>query len=113
MEENNIVTENPEWDLMEYNVTRFTNLEEFLNFVLDFFMSAAVLIAVVFIVVTGFTYILSFGDENKIQKANKALVYIIVGLAVALIAPLLIRFLLDQIMATPISWVNIITKQFL
>ncbi len=90
-------------DISELNVTRFENLEEFINFALDFFMSVAVLIAVVFIVVTGFTYILSFGDEAKIQKANKALVYIIVGLAVSLIAPLLIRFLLDQIMATPVT----------
>ncbi len=87
-------------DLSELNVTRFADLEEFINFALDFFMSVAVLIAVVFIVVTGFTYILSFGDENKIQKANKALVYIIVGLVVCLVAPLLIRFLLQQIMAT-------------
>ncbi len=89
-------------DLSELNVTRFADLEEFINFALDFFMSLAVIIAVVFIVVTGFTYILSFGDEAKIQKANKALVYIIVGLAVALIAPLVIRFLLDQIMATSV-----------
>ena len=88
-------------DLSDLNVTRFADLEEFVNYALDFFMSLAVLIAVVFIVVTGFTYILSFGDENKIAKANKALVYIIVGLIVALVAPLLIRFLLDQIMATP------------
>ena len=86
-------------DLSDLNVTRFVDLEEFINYALDFFMSVAVLIAVVFIVVTGFTYILSFGDEVKIQKANKALVYIIVGLIVALVAPLLIRFLLEQIMA--------------
>lgn len=90
-------------DIADLNVTRFENLEEFINFALDFFMSVAVLVAVVFIVVTGFTYILSFGDEGKIQKANKALVYIIVGLAVSLIAPLVIRFLLDQIMATPVT----------
>jgi len=88
-----------DWDLSKYNVTRFADLQEFIDFALDFFMSLAVIVAVVFIVVTGFTYILSFGDETKIQKANKALVYIIVGLAVALIAPLVIRFLLDQIMA--------------
>lgn len=85
-------------DISDLNVTRFTDLEEFINYALDFFMSVAVLVAVIFIVITGFTYILSFGDENKIQKANKALVYIIVGLAVSLIAPLLIRFLLEQIM---------------
>lgn len=90
-------------DLSDLNATRFEDLEEFINYALDFFMSVAVIVAVVFIVVTGFTYILSFGDENKIQKANKALVYIIVGLAVSLIAPLLIRFLLDQIMATPVT----------
>ncbi len=90
-------------DLSDLNATRFEDLEEFINYALDFFMSVAVIVAVVFIVVTGFTYILSFGDETKIQKANKALVYIIVGLAVSLIAPLLIRFLLDQIMATPVT----------
>ena len=94
------LAETSQWDLSQYNVTRFADLQEFIDFAIDFFMSLAVIIAVVFIVVTGFTYILSFGDETKIQKANKALVYIIVGLAVALIAPLVIRFLLDQIMAT-------------
>ena len=88
-------------DLSDLNVTRFADLEEFIHYALDFFMSVAVIVAVVFIVVTGFTYILSFGDENKIQKANKALVYIIVGLAVSLIAPILIKFLLEQIMSVP------------
>ena len=88
-------------DISDLNATRFADLGEFINYALDFFMSVAVLVAVAFIIVTGFTYIFSFGDEAKIAKANKALVYIIVGLIVALVAPLLIRFLLEQIMATP------------
>jgi hypothetical protein len=83
------------------NVTQFNDLLEFINFLLDFFMSLAVLLAVIFIVVTGFSYILSFGDENKIKAANKSLVFTLVGLAVALIAPLVIRFLLRDILGTP------------
>ena len=82
----------------DLNVTQFDDLLAFVNFLLDFFMSFAVLIAVVFIVVTGFSYILSFGDENKIQKANKSLIFTLVGLAVCLIAPLVIRFILQDIL---------------
>ncbi len=82
----------------DLNVTQFDDLLEFVNFLLDFFMSFAVLIAVIFIVVTGFSYILSFGDETKIQKANKSLIFTLVGLAVCLIAPLVIRFILQDIL---------------
>jgi hypothetical protein len=85
-------------NLSELNATQFTDLIEFVNYILDLFMSLSVLIAVVFIVITGFTYIFSFGDENKIAKANKALIFTIVGLAVCLIGPLLIKFLLERIL---------------
>ncbi len=82
----------------DLNVTQFDDLLEFINYLLDFFMSFAILLAVVFIVVTGFSYILSFGDESKIQKANKSLVYTLIGLAVCLIAPLVIKFILKDIL---------------
>jgi len=82
----------------ELNVTQFDDLLEFVNFLLDFFMSFAVLVAVVLIVVTGFSYILSFGDQSKIEKANKSLIYTLIGLAVCLIAPLVIRFILQDIL---------------
>jgi len=48
------------------------------------------------IIVSGFQYVISFGDEKKISKATSSLVFAIVGMVLVFIAPLIIQFILDN-----------------
>lgn len=78
------------------NYTTYTDLITFAKHVLDFVISISALIAVISLVITGFTYILSMGDDKKIEKANKSLLFTLVGLVVCFIAPMIIRFILEK-----------------
>jgi hypothetical protein len=52
--------------------------------------------AVIMILVSGFRYITSGGDSNKVSAAKGALIYALVGLLIAALAQLLVHFVLHQ-----------------
>lgn len=54
-------------------------------------------IAVIFIVIGGFKYVTSGGDEDKIGSARETITYGIVGLAVSLLAFAVITFVNDLV----------------
>lgn len=54
------------------------------------------LLSVIVIIISGMKFILSGGDSNKVSNAKNSLIYALVGLAVAALAQLLIRFVLFQ-----------------
>jgi len=58
----------------------------------------AALVAVVFLIVAGYTYITAAGDADKIEKAGKTITASIVGLVVILIARVLVELVLRKIM---------------
>jgi uncharacterized membrane protein (DUF373 family) len=60
------------------------------------FMTAAV-IAVIVIVIAGFTYVMSMGDPQKTAKAKDTILYALIGLAVAIFANVIISFVLGKI----------------
>lgn len=57
--------------------------------------------AVIMIVVAGFKYIASGGDSSKIASAKNTLVYALVGLVVAVLAQVIVRFVLTQAATAP------------
>jgi hypothetical protein len=61
--------------------------------VLSFVIGAA---AVIMIIVSGFRYITSGGDSNKVSGAKSTLIYALVGVFIAAIAQLLVHFALYQ-----------------
>lgn len=52
--------------------------------------------SVMVIIISGFKYITSGGDQNKVSNAKGSLIYALVGLAVAALAQLMIHFVLYQ-----------------
>lgn len=87
-------------DLTILNNTGFENLTEFLFFVVNFAISFSVLIAVISIVISGFKFILSFGDEDKTKSATKSLTFSLVGLVIVFVSPRIIEFIINEILTT-------------
>lgn len=55
------------------------------------------IVAVIMIMVAGFRYITSAGDSNGITSAKHTLIYAIVGLIVAAMAQIIVRFVLSKV----------------
>ncbi len=54
------------------------------------------LAAVIMIIVGGFKYITSSGDSSNISSAKSTILYAIVGLVIAVLAQVIVRFVLNQ-----------------
>lgn len=52
--------------------------------------------AVIMIILAGFKYITSGGDSNKVSNAKNTLVYAVIGIIVAVLAQLIVRFVITQ-----------------
>lgn len=53
-------------------------------------------LAIIMIIVSGFRYITSGGDANKVSGAKNTLIYALVGIAVAVLAQLLVNFVITK-----------------
>lgn len=53
--------------------------------------------AVIMIIVSGFKYVTSSGDSGSIASAKTTLIYALVGLAIAALAQVLVRFVLNTV----------------
>jgi len=72
--------------------TPFEDAKEFLDKVIDLLVKMVGLVALVFLVVGGFRLIVAAGNDNEIQKAKTMITYSIIGLAVTLLAYLIVAF---------------------
>lgn len=86
------------FDLSTITGTAYTNLPEFVLSVINFAVGVSALVAVVSIILTGFRYMLSFGDSKKIEAANRSMIFSIVGLVLVFVAPTVIEFIINQIL---------------
>lgn len=50
------------------------------------------IVAIIFIIVSGFKYITSSGNEQKVSEAKRTLIYAVIGLGVAALAQILVNF---------------------
>jgi len=84
-------------DLSFLNSTGYEGLREFLDATLSLAVGLSVLVTVVSLVISGFRFMLSNGDEDKIKAAQKSLVFSLLGLILVFLAPTVIQFVLDKI----------------
>lgn len=54
-------------------------------------------VAVIMVMISGFKYITSGGDSQKIASAKSTLIYAIVGLIVVALAQVIVRFVIGQV----------------
>lgn len=67
-------------------------LQQFVNII-----SAVVgVVAVIMIIVGGFKYITSGGDNSNVAAAKNTIIYAIIGLIIVALAQLIVRFVLSQ-----------------
>ncbi|HRI05545.1 MAG TPA: hypothetical protein PLV59_01215 [Candidatus Dojkabacteria bacterium] len=85
-------------DFSGLNNTGYANLIEMVQGTLNLVIAITALIAVAALVYSGFQYILSAGDTGKAEKAQKSITYTLVGLVVVFISPLIIRFILNNVL---------------
>jgi hypothetical protein len=62
---------------------------------IDFFVYFSAFVAVVLIVVAGYSFMTSAGDPEKVKKAQKTLTAAIVGMVIVFMARMIIGFVLD------------------
>lgn len=85
-------------DLSFLNNTGFEDLLGFLHSVIDIVISLSVLLVIFAIVVSGFKFIFSMGDEKKIQEAGKSLAFALLGLILVFLSPTIIQFVIKEIL---------------
>lgn len=84
-------------DFSFLNSTGFSNLEGFLFFIVNSAISISVVLAVVALVVAGFKFILSFGDDDKRADATRSVLYALIGLVLVFISPTVIEFIIQKV----------------
>ncbi|HRY22572.1 MAG TPA: hypothetical protein P5311_02310 [Candidatus Dojkabacteria bacterium] len=85
-------------DLQSLNFTSFGDLKEFVFFVVQLGMSLSVLLVVASLVITGFKYIFSMGDEEKVKGATRSLTFSLLGLVIIFLSPRLIEFIINEVL---------------
>ena len=85
-------------DLSPLVGTSYENLQEFLYFLINYAITISAVVAVVSLIISGFKYILSFGDDKKIKAATSSIIYSLVGLVLVFIAPTVIKFVINTLL---------------
>ena len=70
----------------------------FVKFLFNTFIGLSALVAVAMIIYSGYLFITSAGDAEKIEKGRKGLTAAIVGMFIVFIAKALVLFLLEEIL---------------
>jgi len=86
------------FDLSTITSTAYGDISSFLLAMINFAIGASALIAVVSVILSGFRYMLSFGDDKKIKVANRSLIFSIIGLVLVFISPTVIEFVINKIL---------------
>lgn len=55
------------------------------------------IVAVIMVITAGFKYVTAGGDSNKITSAKNTLIYAIIGVAIAVLAQVIVHFVLEKL----------------
>jgi len=64
--------------------------------IVNIFSIVVGIVAVIMIIIGGFKYITSSGDSNNISSAKNTIMYAIVGIVIAALAQVIVRFVLKR-----------------
>jgi chromate transport protein ChrA len=64
---------------------------------INFFVIFSAVVAVIMLVVAGYTFITSAGDADKVEKATKTLSAAIIGMVIVFVAKILVQYVLGVI----------------
>ena len=83
--------------LAECNVEEDDSLIPTLQVIINVILGVLGLVAVIFIIMGGITYVTSAGDPGKIKKAKDTILYGIIGVVVALLAYSIVNLVLSSV----------------
>lgn len=83
------------------------SLPTFINDGLNVLLGAAAFIAVIYIIIGGFSYVTSAGNPEKVATANKTIAYAIIGVVIIALAFALKSFVLTKLGLTDIKSIGI------
>ena len=84
-------------DLSFLNNTGYDGLRAFVDSVLTLAVALSALVTVASLILSGFKFMLSGGDDDKIKDAQRSLIFSILGLVLVFLAPTIIEFVLSNI----------------
>ena len=70
--------------------------------VINVFSAVVGVAAVIMIIWSGFRYITSGGDSNKVSGAKNTIIYAVIGLIIVALAQFIVKFVLDKTVQQPI-----------
>ncbi len=73
------------------------NLFQTIQTIINWILAVLGLVAVIMVIIGGFTYMTSQGDPTKTKKARDTILYGIIGLIIALLAFAIVNFVLANI----------------
>ena len=80
-------------DLSEEDKQTFDNILEPVMKIYNFIKYSASVLAVVFLVIAGVTFIMAGNDQAKREQAKTMATYIVIGLIIIWVAPLIVGYL--------------------
>lgn len=72
-------------------------VEEIITTIINILSAIVAAIAVVMIIVGGFRYVLSGGNDSNVQSAKNTIIYALVGLVIVALAQVLVKFVLSRV----------------
>jgi len=75
------------------NPTKFESVGPILVKVVEILLLGAGVVAIVFFIVGGFTYLASAGNPEQVMKAKATILYAVMGLLVSLLAVYLVEYI--------------------
>ncbi|MDO4889144.1 MAG: pilin [Candidatus Saccharibacteria bacterium] len=76
------------------------NLFQTIQTIINWILAVLGVVAVIMVIIGGFTYMTSQGDPGKTKKARDTILYGIIGLVIALLAFAIVNFVLANIFAS-------------
>jgi len=73
-----------------------TQMNTLISTIVNIFSIVVGIVAVIMIILGGFKYITSNGDSNNISSAKNTIMYAIVGIVIAALAQVIVRFVLKR-----------------
>lgn len=73
------------------------SIEQIVSTVIEIFSWVVGVVAVIFAIIAGFKYVTSGGEASAIKSAKDTLLYVVVGLVVAALAQVLVKYVIGKV----------------
>ena len=80
-----------------YDVIQGLELKNAINLIINTILGLVGTVALLFLIIGGYQYITSAGNPDQLQKAKTTLLYSIIGLAIAILAFIIINAVLSSL----------------